>query len=117
MDPFYRLAANETASESVTVRYIWAMTAADLCRPEQWDNFFHLVGTGALTLTGLIFVAMSLNLRVPAVDATHGNRAILQRSSPDTTGPRHPAEPTGAPLQLAVPRVVSSVAWPERSTI
>ena len=29
-------------------------------RPDQWTNFFLLVGTGAITLTGLVFVAMSL---------------------------------------------------------
>ncbi len=52
------------------------MTAADIFRPEQWSNFFLLVGTGAITLTGLVFVAMSLNLKVIAVDATHRNRAI-----------------------------------------
>jgi hypothetical protein len=50
--------------------------AADIYRPEQWSNFFLLVGTGAVTLTGLVFVAMSLNLKVIAVDATHRNRAI-----------------------------------------
>jgi hypothetical protein len=37
---------------------------------------FLLVGTGAVTLTGLVFVAMSLNLKVIAIDATHRNRAI-----------------------------------------
>jgi hypothetical protein len=52
------------------------MTAADIFRPEQWTNFFLLVGTGAVTLTGLVFVAMSLNLRAIAIDATHRNRAI-----------------------------------------
>jgi hypothetical protein len=52
------------------------MSAADLFRPEQWDNFFLLVGTGAVTLTGLVFVAMTLNLKVIAVDVTHRNRAI-----------------------------------------
>jgi hypothetical protein len=50
--------------------------AADLYRPEQWTNFFLLVGTGAITLTGLVFVAMSLNLKVIVADATHRNRAI-----------------------------------------
>jgi hypothetical protein len=50
--------------------------AADIYRPEQWSNFFLLVGTGAVTLTGLVFVAMSLNLKAIAVDATHRNRAI-----------------------------------------
>ena len=52
------------------------MTAADIFRPEQWTNFFLLVGTGAVTLTGLVFVAMSLNLKAIAIDATHRNRAI-----------------------------------------
>jgi hypothetical protein len=52
------------------------MIAATLFRPGQWNDFFLLVGTGAVTLTGLVFVAMSLNLKVMAVDATHRNRAI-----------------------------------------
>jgi hypothetical protein len=52
------------------------MIAADIYRPEQWTDFFLLVGTGAVTLTGLVFVAMSLNLKVIAIDATHRYRAI-----------------------------------------
>lgn len=52
------------------------MIAATLFRPGQWSDFFLLVGTGAVTLTGLVFVAMSLNLREIAYDATHRNRAI-----------------------------------------
>lgn len=48
----------------------------DIYKPELWDNFFLLVGTGAVTLTGLVFVAMSLNLKTIAVDATHRYRAI-----------------------------------------
>jgi hypothetical protein len=52
------------------------MAAALAFRPEQWSNFFLLVGTGAVTLTGLVFVAMSLNLKVIAIDATHRYRAI-----------------------------------------
>src|ERR1700688_2209891 len=52
------------------------MVGADIYRPEQWSNFFILVGTGAVTLTGLVFVAMALNLKVIAVEATHRNRAI-----------------------------------------
>jgi hypothetical protein len=52
------------------------MIAADIFRPEQWNDFFILVGTGAVTLTGLVFVAMSLNLKVIAVDATHRYRAV-----------------------------------------
>lgn len=43
---------------------------------EQWRDFFLLVGTGAVTLTGLVFVAMSLNLKTIAIDATHRYRAI-----------------------------------------
>jgi hypothetical protein len=52
------------------------MIAADIFRPGQWTDFFVLVGTGAVTLTGLVFVAMSLNLNVIAIDATHRYRAI-----------------------------------------
>lgn len=52
------------------------MAGADIYRPEQWSDFFILVGTGAVTLTGLVFVAMALNLKVIAVDATHRYRAI-----------------------------------------
>jgi hypothetical protein len=52
------------------------MIAADIFRPGQWNDFFLLVGTGAVTLTGLVFVAMSLNLKSIAVDATHRYRAI-----------------------------------------
>ncbi|MGO9876197.1 MAG: hypothetical protein ACLPVY_20680 [Acidimicrobiia bacterium] len=52
------------------------MTAADIFRPGQWTDFFLLVGTGAVTLTGLVFVAMSLNLKAIAIDATHRYRAI-----------------------------------------
>jgi hypothetical protein len=52
------------------------MIAADIFRPGQWNDFFLLVGTGAVTLTGLVFVAMSLNLKVIAIDATHRYRAI-----------------------------------------
>jgi hypothetical protein len=52
------------------------MIAATVFRPGQWSDFFLLVGTGAVTLTGLVFVAMSLNLKEIAGDATHRNRAI-----------------------------------------
>ncbi len=52
------------------------MTAADIFMPGQWTDFFLLVGTGAVTLTGLVFVAMSLNLKAIAIDATHRYRAI-----------------------------------------
>jgi hypothetical protein len=52
------------------------MMAADIYRSGQWTDFFLLVGTGAVTLTGLVFVAMSLNLKAIAIDALHRNRAI-----------------------------------------
>src|ERR1700677_1436000 len=52
------------------------MIAADIFEPGQWTDFFLLVGTGAVTLTGLVFVAMSLNLKGIAIDATHRYRAI-----------------------------------------
>ncbi len=40
------------------------------------ENVFLLVGTGAVTLTGLVFVALSLNLKEIAIDATLRHRAI-----------------------------------------
>jgi len=49
---------------------------SDIYKPELWNNFFLLVGTGAVTLTGLVFVAMSLNLKTIALDITHRYRAI-----------------------------------------
>ena len=67
---------SDNPCDRVTAPYYCAMIAADLYRPEQWTNFFLLVGTGAITLTGLVFVAMSLNLKAIAGDATHRNRAI-----------------------------------------
>jgi len=44
--------------------------------PELWSDFFVMVGGGAAALSGLVFVAMSLNLESVVVDATHRNRAI-----------------------------------------
>jgi hypothetical protein len=44
--------------------------------PEQWNNFFVLVGTGSAALTGLVFVALTINLKGVAEDATHRYRAI-----------------------------------------
>ena len=52
------------------------MIVGDIFRLGQWTDFFLLVGTGAVTLTGLVFVAMSLNIKAIAVDATHRYRAI-----------------------------------------
>jgi hypothetical protein len=52
------------------------MVNAEVYNPEQWNNFFILVGTGAATLAGLVFVAMTFNLKEVAKDATHRYRAI-----------------------------------------
>jgi hypothetical protein len=52
------------------------MLVADDFKPDQWSSFFILAGTGAVTLTGLVFVAMSLNPKGIATNATHRNRAI-----------------------------------------
>jgi len=44
--------------------------------PEQWHDFFVMVGGGAAALAGLVFVAMSINLDSITHDPTHRNRAI-----------------------------------------
>jgi hypothetical protein len=44
--------------------------------PEQWNNFFVMVGSGAAALAGLIFVAMSINHEIIIRNPTHKNRAI-----------------------------------------
>src|SRR5580658_7439123 len=44
--------------------------------PEQWSNFFVMVGSGAAALAGLIFVAMSINHQIIIRNKTHKNRAI-----------------------------------------
>lgn len=49
---------------------------ADIYRPDQWHDYFITVGGAAAALTGLVFVAMSLNLKVIAQDATHRYRAV-----------------------------------------
>ncbi len=43
---------------------------------DQWNNFFIMVGGGAAALTGLIFVAMSINPEGITRNTTHKNRAI-----------------------------------------
>jgi hypothetical protein len=48
---------------------------------DQWNNFFVMVGGGAATLAGLIFVAMSINPEIIIRNATHKNRAINMLSS------------------------------------
>src|SRR5579871_6054397 len=53
------------------------MVAAEVVyRAEQWTDYFVLVGTGSATLAGLVFVAMTINLKTVAKDATHKFRAI-----------------------------------------
>ena len=52
------------------------MIAADIYRPDEWHDFFVMTGGGAAALTGLVFVALSLNIHVMAEDATHRYRAI-----------------------------------------
>jgi hypothetical protein len=44
--------------------------------PDQWNNFFVMVGGGAAALAGLIFVAMSINHEIIIRNTTHKNRAI-----------------------------------------
>jgi hypothetical protein len=53
-----------------------SLLAADIYKPGEWREFFLMVGGGAAALTGLVFVAMSLNVHVIAKDATHRYRAI-----------------------------------------
>ena len=52
------------------------MVGAEAYNPDLWNNFFVLVGTGSAALTGRVFVAISVNLRGVARDATHTYRAI-----------------------------------------
>jgi hypothetical protein len=44
--------------------------------PDQWNNFFVMVGSGAAALAGLIFVALSINIGIILQNMTHKNRAI-----------------------------------------
>jgi modulator of FtsH protease len=52
------------------------MIALDAYRPEEWHDFFVMVGGSAAVLTGLVFVSLSLNVRIVTQDATHRYRAI-----------------------------------------
>jgi hypothetical protein len=52
------------------------VVGAEVYEPQQWNNFFVLVGTGSAALTGLVFVALTINLKGVAQDATHRYRAI-----------------------------------------
>ena len=48
----------------------------DIYRPDQWRDFFVMVGGAAAVLTGLVFVALSLNAEVVTGDAIHRYRAL-----------------------------------------
>jgi modulator of FtsH protease len=50
--------------------------ASEVFKPDEWRDFFLEVGGAAAVLTGLVFVAMSINLDDVTHDATHRNRAI-----------------------------------------
>lgn len=52
------------------------MLLPDLYRPDQWNNFFFMVGGGAAALAGLVFIAMSINISTITRDSTHRGRAI-----------------------------------------
>jgi hypothetical protein len=52
------------------------LAASAAYSPDQWNSFFVLVGTGSAALTGLVFVAVTINLDGVAKDATHKYRAI-----------------------------------------
>ena len=49
---------------------------ADIYKPELWNSFFTMVGSGVAALTGLVFVALSLNVAEMTKDATHKYRSI-----------------------------------------
>lgn len=52
------------------------MFAADVYRSGEWHDFFVMVGGAAAVLTGLVFVALSLNVDVLLQDVTHRARSI-----------------------------------------
>jgi hypothetical protein len=52
------------------------MLVAAVYEPEQWRDFFVMVGGAAAVLSGLVFVALSLNLGVILRDAVHRSRSI-----------------------------------------
>jgi len=52
------------------------VAGSEVYKPDLWSNFFVLVGTGSAALAGLVFVAISVNLRGVVKDATHTYRAI-----------------------------------------
>src|SRR3954447_14308573 len=52
------------------------MLATEAYQPDQWHDFFLMVGGAAAVLAGLVFVALSLNLDMVMRDATHRYRAV-----------------------------------------
>jgi energy-converting hydrogenase Eha subunit G len=48
----------------------------DVYKPELWSGFFTMVGGGVAALTGLVFVALSLNVEDMTEEATHKWRSI-----------------------------------------
>ena len=52
------------------------MTSVDVLNLGQWHDFFSTLGSGAAALTGLVFVAMSLNPVVLTEDPTHRYRSV-----------------------------------------
>jgi hypothetical protein len=52
------------------------MEAAQVFNPEQWHEFFIMIGGATAALTGLVFVAVSINVKSVTSDATHRYRAI-----------------------------------------
>ena len=52
------------------------MFAADIYRPEEWHDFFVMLGGAAAVFTGLVFVALSLNLGGLLREAMHRARSI-----------------------------------------
>ena len=48
----------------------------DIYRPDEWHDFFITLGGASAALTGLVFVAMSLNLSLIMQDVTHRYRAV-----------------------------------------
>jgi hypothetical protein len=60
----------------ITIETAEIRTKKNIFMPEQWNNFFVMVGSGAAALAGLIFVAMSINHEIIIRNTTHKNRAI-----------------------------------------
>ena len=50
--------------------------STDVYKPEIWTGFFTMVGGGVAALTGLVFVALSLNVEDMTKEATHKWRSI-----------------------------------------